>query len=228
MSWQRRFPRSVALVVALCIVGVPAPRCAHQGGCINTVNGVQGRPVLTGNQTNVNDDGTCKYGHAGKDEKCKGGWACGITYFECVCVSSERSSEGTGNARNVKMGGGVVLLLIGIVLSAASAYYVQSRQDPAIKQVVPITSENVVIGKGTHQASGIQEFADPFGGPPTKPSPLDATKPITTKGDRAGDLDGLAIGCLLLPGVGILLGVILIMVAFSTDVSEYYDECTQS
>eukprot|EP00933_Yihiella_yeosuensis_P051573 TRINITY_DN4953_c2_g1_i1.p1 TRINITY_DN4953_c2_g1~~TRINITY_DN4953_c2_g1_i1.p1 ORF type:complete len:278 (-),score=40.30 TRINITY_DN4953_c2_g1_i1:60-860(-) len=93
-----------------------ASMCGKTVECGNMINGTQELPVLEGVTNYVKDDGTCSYGHAGKDGECKTGMDCGVTKVVCTCVSRERAQESLTFAKMIRQVVGVVCMVAGLLI----------------------------------------------------------------------------------------------------------------
>lgn len=227
MIWRDSLvPRSVHLALLAAHIFVPcAGKCIQAGACKNVINGNHERPALSGKQSYVNSDGTCRYGHVGANQQCQGGPSCGYTFHECVCISLDRAEQGSAKSRNVKYGWGISLLSIGTVLAIVSACYARTRTRRYLQSIKPqaVAPENhaTVIGKGSQQEPS-DYFSDPFSGPPDE-------KPAKTSQDEKipdnKKLDWLAKMCLCLPCLPISLGTLLVCVAASAGSAEYFNQC---
>ncbi|CAJ1407617.1 unnamed protein product [Effrenium voratum] len=80
-----------------------AGNCAKLAGCINMEGGDQVRPILTGEQSFTEADGSCTFGHVAQDAECKPGPGCGYTLFECLCISREIAEMNSLGARQARL-----------------------------------------------------------------------------------------------------------------------------
>lgn len=221
------------IAISNCFVCIYAPSfCVKKGACRNVANGSQERPVLSGNQQHVNSDGTCKYGHASVEGRCKAGWDCGYTWFECRCIDESAAVDGQGGDADLKLWGGVFSILLGAGLLLGLGIVEMNRSKKSGQTVAPYMSPTGGPAKNASSPSSTPGFADIFGNPkqtqvnhgPANGSENKYGTPFRPASQEC-DIDGCGLMCVVLLLSVILIGIVLIVLSLSADRHSYFNEC---
>lgn len=117
----------------LCFHCQAASLCAKKGACKNVVGGNQNRPILSGHQSHLGANGTCKWGHKATEGTCRPGWDCGYTWYDCECVDENSAKGGHDNEAALKLWGGVACCGVGLFLLAALGVAEMNKREVAAR-----------------------------------------------------------------------------------------------
>lgn len=197
--------------------------CVRIGACENTRDGNQSRPVLTGfsgNPANVNEDGTCKYGHSAMEGECRPGWNCGYTFYQCTCVDEDTAADGLKEDQTVKLLGGIGCFVVGIgaICLIVAAERFRANRPKCGPKVVP---HNLDVEKNG-QKSELPEFSSVC---PKAPAPQVGQQSSGFAHSRELHIDGLGLVCFALLAAVSVAGIVIVVVTLSETPDEYFNEC---
>eukprot|EP00928_Gymnodinium_smaydae_P070340 TRINITY_DN54192_c0_g1_i1.p1 TRINITY_DN54192_c0_g1~~TRINITY_DN54192_c0_g1_i1.p1 ORF type:complete len:235 (-),score=23.82 TRINITY_DN54192_c0_g1_i1:105-809(-) len=194
-----------------------ASDCARLAGCGNLVNGSQERPVLSGTQRFVNDDGTCQHGHAAVGTTCKAGGKCGMSLFECTCISKERAETDlrTNGIAYMVLGG--IMILMGFGCFALRWFKSLCKTK---NKVAPVVFNGVITAPGM---AGPTCVGKPVADGVIGRHPRDAP-------DRDCNLSCLLTSgiTIILPMVAVIVGGIAVVKGLELRDGAYFNECTMT
>mmetsp|Transcript_129449 Transcript_129449/g.224804 ORF Transcript_129449/g.224804 Transcript_129449/m.224804 type:complete len:227 (-) Transcript_129449:116-796(-) len=208
-----RFRVAHAIALSSIVHALAGTFCWKKGACSNMQNGTWEKPILTGSQKHVDDDGYCAYGHGGAETQCRPeGLECGYTFHNCRCFSKDESQVGAENDSRTKLIAGVVISLLGAAaLLGILGYFYGPSKSPG---VVPY-NERGVGSKGSKNAgTAFSDISRPGAAASTqRPAPPDK-------------MDGCGLAFAVIPALAILGGIVLIFISRSeASKVSYYNEC---
>ncbi|CAE8712591.1 unnamed protein product [Polarella glacialis] len=203
-----------------------ATNCAKSAGCGNLASGDpknigdQARPVLSGAQGDVAQDGSCLWGHAATESECKTSTECGLTLFECSCVSRSKAQDGVVMAAGLRMGFGAVISLAGAAI--VGCYVWRKNKDSSTPKVSPWMAAGPSPGRpiNSHFAPVICAPVVPGGGP----VPGGAKKSESNGKRCCGDPFTFVL-LFLMPPALVIAGIVIFVMGMQMDKNEYYNEC---
>jgi len=216
----------VLIVAGLCVCCHGAATCVKKGACKNIVEGSanQSRPVLSGIQNHANADGTCKYGHGGIGGKCEAGLDCGYTRYECACLDEDTAAEGQGDNTSLMLFFGFICAIVPVIAMGVVLALEKVRAANEAKRSVAPSDIETNRPKSSAAKPQSPRFSDVRKAPPAEVDQK-ANRPTLVIESGESKCDGLGCMCFALMGALSVFGIILIVLAFTDNSDQYYNEC---